>query len=280
MKFIKILLIFCLGAAAGLCGGGYLGYHVGSTNQAIKYAPAAGMVPVQEEHRPVRETMPQAPANAPDEPVAAKPEVTETPVVEPVVTEPAATETPVAEPAAAPQAAPAAAGGIEEFLITPNDASQIMWVGYKEVATVQMSMEGGFANFEGKLTVEDNDPAKSFVEVLVDMKSIFSSNSILTTVLKSEAFFKTSEFAQARFASTKIEPADNGYVVTGNFTMKGVTQGVQFPAVIERRDNGVFAKAEFKVDRKMWDVGYDNYEDSLILKDVVISFEILAEPAA
>jgi len=277
MKFIKIMLIFCLGAVAGLCGGGYLGYHVGSTNQAIKYAPAAGMVPVQEERRPVRETTPQAPADAPGKPATAEPAVSQMPVTEPVA---AAPETPVAEQATAPEVAPAATGGVEEFIITPNDTSQIMWVGYKEVATVQMSMEGGFANFEGKLTVEDNDPAKSFVEVLVDMKSIFSSNSILTTVLKSEAFFKTSEFPQARFASTKIEPADNGYVITGNFTMKGVTQGVQFPAVIERRDTGVFAKAEFKVDRKMWDVGYDNYEDSLILKDVFISFEILAEPAA
>ncbi len=280
MKFIKILLIFALGGVAGLGVGGYLGYHVGSTNQAIKYAPAVGMVPVQEEHRPAQIPAPKPAADAVPEPA---------PVATPPVTEELPAAAPDNVPADVPPTAPAevtaaepavAGGGVEEFNITPNDQSQIMWVGYKEVAGVQMSMEGGFANFQGKLTVEANDAAKSFVEVLVDMKSIFSSNSILTTVLKSEAFFKTSEFPQARFASTKIEPSDNGYMVTGNFTMKGVTQGIQFPAVIERRDNGVYAKAEFKVDRKMWDVGYDNYEDSLILKEVVISFEILAEPAA
>ena len=106
----------------------------------------------------------------------------------------------------------------------------------------------------------------------------FSESTILTTVLKTDIFFNVAQHPEARFASTKIEPAENGYLVTGNFTMKGVTQGVQFPAVIERRPEGVFVKAEFTIDRKLWDVGYDQYEDSVVLKEVVISFEILAEP--
>lgn len=275
MKYLKILVIFGLGAIIGVAGGGYLGYHIGSTNQAIKYAPSAGMVPVQEERRPakVKEQDP------PPKPASETPE-TETEVNIQIET----SDTEVAQPTSVPEETavtePAPeTGQVEEYVITPNDDSMIMWVGYKEVATVKMSMEGGFANFEGTLTVEDNDPAKSFVEVIVDMKTIFSTNSILTTVLKTEAFFGIDKFPQARFASTKIEPTDDGYMVTGNFTMKEVTQGIQFPATIERRDNGVYAKAEFIIDRKKWDVGYDNYEDSIILEQVVISFEILAEPA-
>ncbi len=286
MKFIKIVLVFIVGAALGAAGGGYLGYHIGATNQAIKYAPAAGIVPVQQERPPVKKSEPVS-VPAPQQAPALEPADSNTPVgvtspapPETSVTasppQPAVSEAPAETPAAA---APAESGKAEEYVISPNDYSQVMWVGYKEVAGMKMSMEGGFANFEGKLTVGDNDPNNSFVEVLVDMKSIFSSNSILTTVLKSEAFFQVAEFPQARFASTKIEPADTGYMVTGNFTMKGVTQGIQFPAVIERRDGGVYAKAEFKIDRKQWNVGYDAYEDSIILNEVVISFEILAEPA-
>ena len=154
-----------------------------------------------------------------------------------------------------------------------------MWLGYKTVLGQKISMEGGFANFSGKITAEAEDPNKSFVEVAVDTKSLFSESSILTTVLKTDIFFDVAKYPEAKFVSTKIEPAANGYLVTGNFTIKDATQGIQFPAVIERRPEGVFVKAEFTIDRKLWNVGYDAYEDSVILNEVVVSFEVLAEAA-
>ncbi len=156
--------------------------------------------------------------------------------------------------------------------------SFIEWVGYKTLLGQRISMEGGFANFEGTLVVVDENPDESYVEVIVDMNAIFSENTILTTVLKSDIFFDVDNHKTARFASTKIEETDDGYLVTGNFTVRGITRGIQFPAVIERRGNNVFAAAEFTIDRKQWNVGYDQYEDSVILTEVVVAFEILAEP--
>lgn len=262
MKFVKMLIVFVLGAAMGVAGGGYLGFHIGASDNRIEHTPTATVVPVQQETRP---------------PVAPSVETPAAPAVEapavPINT-PAVTTAP-----AAPSQSAAAPAKVEEFIISPNDQSQIMWLGYKTVLGQKISMEGGFANFSGKITSEGEDPNKSSVEVMVDMKSIFSENTILTTVLKSDIFFNVPQFPDARFASTKIEPAASGYTVTGNFTMKGVTQGIQFPAVIERRADGVYVKAEFTVDRKLWNVGYDAYEDSVILSEVVITFEVLAEPA-
>jgi polyisoprenoid-binding protein YceI len=257
MKLVKILIVFVLGLTLGALGGGYFGYHVGAVNPAIKRAPSAGIVAVQQEHTPTNKETPVP---------ASQGEVTETP--------PVTSGTPVQNM----QNKVPETEKLEEYTISPNDNSQIMWVGYKTVLGQELSMEGGFANFEGKITTDGKNPDKSLVEVIVDMKSLFSSNTILTSVLKTETFFKVSDFPQARFVSTKIEPAPNGYIVTGNFTLKGATVGIQFPAVIEKRAGGVYTSAEFKLDRKLWDVGYDSYEDSIILKDVVISFEILAEP--
>lgn len=261
MKFAKTILIFLVGATLGLACGGYLGYHIGATNRAIDTAPRAGVIAVQEERRPA--PTPQPIPTTSNDTLAAN-QNQEVPLQQEV-------------PPSTPE--PVAPSKMEEFLITPNDDSQIMWVGYKQVAGVKMSMEGGFANFEGKITVEDSNPDKSFVEVNVDMKSVFSSNSILTTVLKSDVFFDVQKFPQARFVSTQVQPAENGYLVTGNFTLKGVTHGIQFPATIERRGENAYVKAEFVIDRKQWDVGYDSYEDSVILNEVVVSFELLAEPA-
>lgn len=267
MKFLKAFIILALGVAVGAAGGGYFGYHIGKTDHRIDTAPSATVIPVQQEtHQAQAPAAPAAPASAPETAPAAP---SETPV-----------NTPAVEPAPQPSAQPeAATAKIEEFNILPNDQSQIMWLGYKTVLGQEISMEGGFANFSGKITVEGEDPNKSFVEVVVDMKSIFSESSILTTVLKTDIFFDIAKYPEAKFVSTKVEPAANGYLVTGNFTVKGITQGIQFPAVIERRPEGAFAKAEFTVDRKLWNVGYDEYEDSVILNKVVISFEVLAEAA-
>ncbi|MFA7693835.1 MAG: YceI family protein [Candidatus Hydrogenedentes bacterium] len=300
MKWLKFLVIFVLGGALGLAAGGYLGYHVGASDQRIDTAPVATVIPVQEERQmPTKKATKEEPAAVAveEEAVAAVVEeeaaaavVEETPAdaepeAAPVEEVPAAD----AEPEAAPvEEAPAeeviadnepeTTEKIEEFIISANDDSELMWLGYKVVLGQRISMQGGFANFNGKLVAENEDPDSSFVEVIIDTKSIFSENTILTGVLKTAAFFNVGEHPEIRFVSTSIEPAEDGsYTVTGNLTMKDVKHGIQFPATIERRGEDVFVKAEFTIDRKLWDVGYDDFEGSPILKEAVISFEILAE---
>lgn len=269
MKWVKLFIVLVIGGVMGLAVGGYLGYHIGASDQSIDYSPVVKVVPVQEETHSTHTT--PAPVETPEAAPAETP--AETPEAAPAET-PAETA-----PEAAPVSEAAPSGNvIEEFAITPNDQSEIMWIGYKTVLGQRISMKGGFANFSGKITVENEDPNKSFVEVTVDTTSIFSENTILTKVLKTDIFFDTAQFTEASFVSTKIEPADNGYLVTGNFKVKSETKGIQFPAIIERRADGVYVKAEFTIDRKMWNVGYDQFEDSVILKEAVISFEILAEP--
>ena len=236
----KIAFAFVLGGILGLAVGGFLGYEVGSSDPRIDTAPAVGVVATQDVVRP--------------KPAAA--------------TETAAETVPAATP-----------GGTEEYVISPNDESELMWVGYKTVLGVEMSMEGGFANFNGSLSVVNNSPDESFVDFTVDINSIFSVNNILTGVLKGDQFFDVAKFPEAKFESTKIEATADGYMITGNFTLHGVTQGVQFPAKIERRGENVYVEAEFKINRKQWSVGYDSFEDALILEEVVISFKMLAEPA-
>lgn len=240
MKSIRnILIAFVLGGILGVMAGGYMGYKMGTVDNSIDTAAGAGVIEKQEVVRPPK---------------------------------PAAT---TATPA---EATTPAAGSTEEYAITPNDASELMWVGYKNVLGQRLSMSGGFANFEGKVVVVDNNPDKSYVDVTVDINSIFSESNILTGVLKKEMFFDAANNPQAKFESTKIEPTADGYMVTGNFTMRGVTKGIQFPAKIERQGENVYVESEFKINRKDWNVGYDSYEDAVVLEEVVVSFKMLAEP--
>lgn len=255
MKSLRNLLIaLILGGIIGAAGGGYFGYKLGSADDSIDRATGAGIVEVQQVNRPSETSATEA-TTAPDT---------------------AATET--STDAASETTTAKAPGGTEAFVISPNDTSEIMWVGYKKVLGQRLSMEGGFANFSGEVVVKDNAPDESYVDVSVDINSIFSESGILTGVLKKEMFFDVANHPEAKFQSTKIEPTDDGYLVTGNFTMRGVTKGVQFPAKIVRQDENVYVESEFKINRKDWDVGYDSYEDAVVLEEVVVSFKMLAEP--
>jgi len=248
MKSLRnIVIAFVLGGIIGAAGGGYLGYKMGSVDPRYDTATKVESGEANVIKRPVESTAKTETPAVAENTIEATPEV--------------------------------AKGDTEGFAITPNDASEIMWVGYKTVLGQKMSMKGGFANFSGKIVVKDNSPDESYVDVAIDIKSLFSESNILTGVLKTEIFFDAANYPEAKFESSKIEPTADGYLVTGNLTMRGATKGIQFPAKIERQGDNVYVEAEFKINRKDWNIGYDAYEDAIVLEDVVLSFKILAEPA-
>lgn len=280
MKVFKFSVVFfVLGAVAGICGGGYLGYKIGSVDNSIDHATTATVVPVQEITKTKPKTTPKptevAPAITEEAPAEEAP--AETPVEEAPAEAPA-DEAPVEETPT--EEVVATSGSEENFVIGDNDDSFIEWVGYKSLLGKRLSMKGGFMEFGGTITVVDDSPDESAVELTIDLTELYSENVILTRVLKAEFFFAVDEYPTAEFVSSKVEPLDDGkFMVTGNLTMRGTTVGIQFPAVIERRGDKAYAAAEFTIDRKHWNVGYEEYDGYLIHNEVVVSFEILADPA-
>ena len=89
--------------------------------------------------------------------------------------------------------------------------------------------------------------------------------------LRSDDFFHTEAHPQARFVSTQISAVDGGgYEVTGDFTLRGVTKTIRFPAQISM-DNGAFtAEAKFDIRRTDWGVSYKGAADNLIREEVVL----------
>ncbi len=160
------------------------------------------------------------------------------------------------------------------FAITPNDDSTIMWTGYKPIG----SREGGFANFNGTVTVEGDDLETTRVNVTIDITSLFSDSRILTNYVKQEGFFNVEKFTEATFQSTSVKKNGDLYDVTGNFTLCGITKGLTFPARLEITDRGLLATAEFTINRFDWGMDASGYQDSIINKEVLINLEILADP--
>jgi polyisoprenoid-binding protein YceI len=178
--------------------------------------------------------------------------------------EPADTTEPADVPAPVDTAAP--------VVYVMNENSSITFEGSKTIDT----HVGGFSAIDGTITLPGGDPTKAVIEVNIDMTSLFSDNSILTTVLKTGEWFAVEKHPGAVFRSTAIEPIEGGFRVSGDLVIKDVTKNLSFDAKVgQPLGDTLMGEAKFIVNRKWWGVGYDDWKGDLIKDDVVL--ELLVE---
>lgn len=86
-------------------------------------------------------------------------------------------------------------------------------------------LTGRFNKFDGKFTWDSSKPEASKVKVTVDMTSVDSNHAKRDKHLRSDDFFHTDKFKQAKFVSTsfKHNTGDN-YSMEGNLTFMGQTK--------------------------------------------------------
>ena len=139
---------------------------------------------------------------------------------------------------------------------------------------------GDFREFDGTVAVSGDDLTTAKIKIEFQTASLDTDDSRLTGVLKGEAFFESDQHPTATFESATVEATDDGYKVTGNLTIRGVSKGVSFPADIAIDGGEITASAEFTIDRNAWDIGNGWVSDTVINDDVIIELDIIAEAGA
>jgi polyisoprenoid-binding protein YceI/predicted dinucleotide-binding enzyme len=86
-------------------------------------------------------------------------------------------------------------------------------------------VRGTLGTFSGEITVSDDGVPSVSAQVAVD--SINTGNDDRDAHLKSEKFFDVERYPTATFTSTGVSPdGASGYVLTGDFTLKGITKPI------------------------------------------------------
>jgi len=124
------------------------------------------------------------------------------------------------------------------------------------VATVK----GRFDKVTGTINLDDKNPTKSTVDLIIDPSTIDTHEPKRDGHLKSPDFFDVAKFPTITFKSTKIEKSGKGkFKVTGDLTMHGVTKPVSLvvegPSAPMKNpwggtSSGVSASG--KINRKDW----------------------------
>jgi polyisoprenoid-binding protein YceI len=172
-----------------------------------------------------------------------------------------------------------------------TDQSKVVWTGKK----VTGQHAGTVAIDGGEVKLSSNELVGA--EIIMDMNSISNTdlkdpnwNEKLVGHLKSEDFFSVEKYPQASFVTTKINKNENagkkGYTVTGNLTIKGITNEVEFPVNVSIEGNTLKANGKATIDRTKWDIKYgsgsffSDLGDKAIYDDFEIEFDLVANSEA
>lgn len=88
---------------------------------------------------------------------------------------------------------------------------------------------GFFRDFKGTVSYNAKNVPASTVEFTAQAMSIDTGVAPRDNHLKSADFFEVDKFKEITFKSTKVEKKGKGWILTGDFTMKGVTKSISFP---------------------------------------------------
>jgi polyisoprenoid-binding protein YceI len=115
-------------------------------------------------------------------------------------------------------------------------------------------VHGRFNDFSGNFTIDPDDAAKCSFEMTIKCDSIDTNNKKRDDHLRSPDFFNVKQFPSIVFKSAAVKAIKDGYEVSGDLTMHGVTKSVKFSLVGGR-------KAEFPKG-----VQRTGYSTDLVLK--------------
>jgi len=138
---------------------------------------------------------------------------------------------------------------------------------------------------KGELMIEKGQLVGGAVEIdmnTIEYKDKEDKNTPIKH-LKSADYFDVEKFPTSAFTITKVESVIRDNIkITGNLTIKGITNEVTFPARIEVKDGLVKANGKLTFDRTAWGIRYrsgkfyDNLADQAVSDDVQLEMKIVA----
>jgi polyisoprenoid-binding protein YceI len=88
-------------------------------------------------------------------------------------------------------------------------------------------VRGRFDKFEGTIVTAE-DPLASTVTASVDLDSINTGQEQRDAHIRSADFFEVEKYPEMTFVSTAIKGGEEGFILEGDLTLKGITKTVAF----------------------------------------------------
>jgi polyisoprenoid-binding protein YceI len=170
---------------------------------------------------------------------------------------------------------------VSTWQIDPKHSTAEFAVRHMMITTVK----GHISGLEGTINLDERDPTSSTVDASLDAATIDTREPQRDAHLRSADFFDVAQFPRIAFRSTRVEPAGDGYRITGDLTMHGVTREVVLDATLVGRQRdpwgseraGITAAAQ--IDRRDFGLTWNQALEAgavLVGNDVRITIDVEA----
>ncbi len=125
-----------------------------------------------------------------------------------------------------------------------------------------VDVSGYFRDFTGTLNYDGKDVTKSTVEFSAKTTSVDTGVAPRDKHLRTADFFEVEKYPEMTFKSIKVEKKGKNWLVTGDFTMKGVTKQMTIPFQVvgflpgEKGGMKMGIAAETTINRRDFGVNY------------------------
>ena len=159
-------------------------------------------------------------------------------------------------------------------------------IGFVARHAMVTKVRGAFNEFEGTATLDGANPANSSVQVTINADSIDTRNAQRDGHLRSNDFLSMEEYPHITFSSTGVRQVDEStFEVTGDLTIKGVTNSITVPFSFEGAAKDPFGnqrvgfEGSVTINRKDYGITWNATLETggvLVSDKVTLEFEISA----
>ncbi len=146
-------------------------------------------------------------------------------------------------------------------------------------------VSGRFNDFSASISMDGEDATTLQLDAAIKVASLDSNNETRDGHLKGKIWLDAESHPEIHFKSKSVSKKGDGYIMKGDFTIKGVTNEVEFPVVISgpyvdpTRTTTIGIKADFVINRFDYGIAFDRKLKNgsfFIGKDVKIKIRALA----
>ena len=159
-------------------------------------------------------------------------------------------------------------------------------IGFVARHAMVTKVRGAFNEFEGTATLDGANPANSNAQVTISAASIDTRNAQRDEHLRSNDFLSMDEYPQITFSSTGARQVDDStFELTGDLTIKGVTNAITIPFSFEGAAKDPFGnlrvgfEGAVTINRKDYGITWNAALETggvLVSDKVTLEFEISA----
>jgi polyisoprenoid-binding protein YceI len=151
-----------------------------------------------------------------------------------------------------------------------DDKSEVKFT----VKNFGLNASGTLSGLKGTIQFDPSNLSNASFNVSVDVNTINTGINMRDSHLKREEYFYTEKYSNISFISTEVKHANDGYIISGQLTIKGISKNISFPFTAVAQNGGMLFTGNFSINRKDFGVGGSS---AVLSNNVDVNLKVFAQ---